>query len=284
MIGVSEAAPPRAVNQPELAVDELSQICEGLARQRPENMPALLNALALIAPLLNAIPNVVFFIKDREARYLLANLTLARRCGFKTVSSLLGKTSADVFPSTLGQGYTEQDLRVLREGVTLRDQLEMHLYNGRERGWCLTQKLALRDVRGQVIGMAGISHDLQEAHARHPAWQRLAIVDDHIRRHYHRPIAMEELTALSGMSIAQIERYCKRIFHHTPADDPQSASGKSHRTAGRRYADYRYRLAVRLYRSQRLQPPVQSDDRLDAARFSPDAAGITAGSHFCRLC
>ncbi len=49
MIGVSDAA-PRAVNQPELAVDELSQICEGLARQRPENMPALLNALALIAP------------------------------------------------------------------------------------------------------------------------------------------------------------------------------------------------------------------------------------------
>ncbi len=36
MIGVSDAAPPRAVNQPELAVDELSQICEGLARQRPE--------------------------------------------------------------------------------------------------------------------------------------------------------------------------------------------------------------------------------------------------------
>ena len=185
MIGVSDAAPPRAVNQPELAVDELSQICEGLARQRPENMPALLNALALIAPLLNAIPNVVFFIKDRQARYLLANLTLARRCGFKSVSSLLGKTSADVFPSALGQGYTEQDLRVLREGVTLRDQLEMHLYNGRERGWCLTQKLALRDISGQMIGMAGISHDLQEAHARHPAWQRLAI-------------------------------YCKRIFHLTP--------------------------------------------------------------------
>jgi AraC-like DNA-binding protein len=197
-------------------VDELSQICEGLARQRPENMPSLLNALALIAPLLNAIPHVVFFIKDAQARYLLANLTLARRCGFKSVSSLLGKTSADVFPSALGQGYTEQDLRVLREGVTLRDQLEMHLYNGRERGWCLTQKLALRDVHGQVIGMAGISHDLQEAHARHPAWQRLAIVDDHIRRHYHRPITMEELTGLSGMSVAQIERYCKRIFHLTP--------------------------------------------------------------------
>lgn len=80
---------------------------------------------------------------------------------------------------------TEQDMRVLREGVTLRDQLEMHLYNGRERGWCLTQKLALRDAQGQVIGMAGISRDLQEAQARHPAWQRLAIVDDH----NHQPLS-----------------------------------------------------------------------------------------------
>lgn len=76
---------------------------------------------------------------------------------------MLGKTSADVFPAQLGSGYTEQDLRVLRHGVLIRDQLEMHLYNGRETGWCLTQKLALYDAQGKIIGMAGISHDLQEA-------------------------------------------------------------------------------------------------------------------------
>jgi hypothetical protein len=98
MFCVTDAASPHApVKEPELAVDELSQICEGLARQRPD-MPSLLNALALIAPLLNAIPHVVFYQRCAR-RYLLANLTLARRCGFKSVSSLLGKTSADVFPS-----------------------------------------------------------------------------------------------------------------------------------------------------------------------------------------
>ena len=152
----------------------------------------------------------------RRARYLLANLTLAGRCGFKTVTPLLGKTSADVFPAQLGSGYTEQDLRVLRHGVLIRDQLEMHLYNGRETGWCLTQKLALYDAQGKIIGMAGISHDLQEAGAHHPAYQRLAAIDVHIRRHYARPIALEELTVLTGLSVAQIERYCKRIFHLTP--------------------------------------------------------------------
>ncbi|HIE4797542.1 TPA: helix-turn-helix domain-containing protein [Serratia marcescens] len=213
-------SPPALVELPDqedvFAVEHLSRLCDGLAQQRPNNLRDLLNTLALIAPLLNAIPNVVFFIKDAQARYLLANLTLARRCGFKTVAPLLGKTSADVFPAQLGSGYTEQDLRVLRHGVLIQDQLEMHLYNGRETGWCLTQKLALYDVQGKIIGMAGISHDLQEAKANHPAYQRLAAIDVYIRRHYARPIALEELTALTGLSVAQIERYCKRIFHLTP--------------------------------------------------------------------
>ncbi len=171
------------------AVEHLTQFCDGLVQQRPHSLHSVLNSLALIAPLLNAIPNVVFFIKDAQARYLLANLTLAKRCGFKTVTPLLGKTSADVFPTQLGSGYTEQDLRVLHQGVQIQDQL---------------------------IGMAGISHDLQEAKANHPAYQRLAALDVYIRQHYGRPIAMEELRALTGLSVAQIERYCKRIFHLTP--------------------------------------------------------------------
>ncbi|MDU7469599.1 MAG: PAS domain-containing protein, partial [Serratia marcescens] len=136
MRSTSDYQPPVSLSPPSLAglpeqedvfaVEHLSRLCDGLAQQRPNNLRDLLNTLALIAPLLNAIPNVVFFIKDAQARYLLANLTLARRCGFKTVTPLLGKTSADVFPAQLGSGYTEQDLRVLRHGVLIQDQLEMH--------------------------------------------------------------------------------------------------------------------------------------------------------------
>ena len=75
-------------------------------------------------------PTWSFFIKDREARYLLANLTLARRCGFKTVSSLLGKPPPTSFLPRWGRGIYRTGSSGITGGVTLRDQLEMHLYNG----------------------------------------------------------------------------------------------------------------------------------------------------------
>jgi AraC-like DNA-binding protein len=211
----STILPTRAGHSIGFDSQQMTAWCEGLANERPESIETLLNSVALIAPLLNAIPNVVFFIKDLQARYLFANLTLATRCGFKSVVPLLGKTSADVFPAHLGPLYTEQDHGVLN-GATIEDKLELHLYSGREPGWCLTYKLPLKGRAGDIIGMAGISYDLQAAQDNHPAYRRLAAVDEYIRRHYTRPIALAELTAIAELSVAQLERYCKRIFHLTP--------------------------------------------------------------------
>ncbi|MGH8435956.1 MAG: helix-turn-helix domain-containing protein [Pseudomonas sp.] len=182
----------------------------------PRDLPELLGNLQLIAPLLDAMPGVVFFIKDTAARYVLANQTLAQRCGMKDKCELLERTAEEVFPSSLGQLYTKQDRRVLSDGGQLSDQLELHLYPGRQPGWCLTHKLALRDLHGAIIGMAGISYDLLAPQSSHPAYEKLAAVDAHIREHYAQPISLKDLTAIAGLSVAQLERHCKRIFQLTP--------------------------------------------------------------------
>ncbi|HBO9778055.1 TPA: AraC family transcriptional regulator, partial [Pseudomonas aeruginosa] len=57
------------------------------------------------------MPGVVFFVKDERARYVLVNRTLARRCG-RAVRPCPSRRSADeVFPSSLGPLYAEQDRR-----------------------------------------------------------------------------------------------------------------------------------------------------------------------------
>jgi len=114
----------------------------------PADLPSLLASLSAVAPLLDAMPGVVFFVKDAQARYVLVNQTLATRCGYRDKSELLGRTAEEVFPSRFGPLYTAQDKEVLEAGSLLADQLELHLYPGRQPGWCLTHKLALRDAGG----------------------------------------------------------------------------------------------------------------------------------------
>ncbi|MBF6030857.1 AraC family transcriptional regulator [Pseudomonas sp. P115] len=193
-----------------------ASLCSGEEANRPQNIEQLLASVVQVLPMLDVIPNAAIFLKDTQARYLLANRTLVQRCGLKDLRPLLGKTSAEVFPAQLGPGYTEQDRRVLEDGFVLEDQLELHLYGTREPGWCLTHKWPLHDCNGVIIGLAGISVDLQTASETHPAYQRLAAVDAHIRTHFNRRVTLSELTRIAGISVAQLERYCKRVFHLTP--------------------------------------------------------------------
>lgn len=180
------------------------------------DLPTLISTLMQIEPLLDAMPEVVFFIKDTQTRYALVNQTLAQRLGFKRKDKLVGMTAEQVFPASFGPSYTAQDRRVLDEGSQLDDQLELHLYYGNQPVWCLTHKLALRNRSGDIIGLAGISRDVQLPQSGHPAYPKLAAVDAYIREHFARPISLAELTELAGLSVAQLERHCKRIFQLTP--------------------------------------------------------------------
>lgn len=199
-----------------MTTNAFTSLCQGTDSPRAQTLQDLLSSIAPLLPMLDVIPNATIFIKDRHARYVMANRTLVQRCGLKDLKPLLGKTSAEVFPAQLGPGYTEQDRRVLEQGWGLQDQLELHLYGSREPGWCLTHKQPLFNREGTIIGLTGISVDLQSAADKHPAYQRLAAVDQHIRTHFHRRITMAELTRIAGISVAQLERYCKRVFHLTP--------------------------------------------------------------------
>lgn len=183
----------------------------------PSSLRDMLSHFALLAPVFDAMPDIVFFVKDRDARYAMVNRTLARRCGHKDdKTALIGKTAEDVFPRRFGRIYTAQDQAIIAQGVQLIDQLELHLYPGREPGWCMTCKQPLHDAQGNIVGLAGISRDLQAAEGTHPAYSRLAAVVQHIQENYVQPLNMRDLAKMANMSIAQLERYFHKVFHLTP--------------------------------------------------------------------
>jgi AraC-like DNA-binding protein len=166
--------------------------------------------------LFDALPDVVFFVKDAQCRYVAVNQTLARRCGVKAKADLIGRTTADVFRAPFGQSWLAQDQAVLAGGADIRDRLELHLYPDRDAGWCLTRKLALHAADGNVVGLCGISRDLAMVDKKNPAYRKLAAAVALIEQEFARTLPMAELAATAGMSVAMLERYFLRIFALTP--------------------------------------------------------------------
>ena len=166
--------------------------------------------------LFDALPDVVFFVKDVQGRYVVVNQTLVQRCGQRHKAALLGRTSAEVFARPFGQTYLAQDMAVLAGGASIEDQLELHLYPNRDPGWCLTRKTALRDAAGHIVGLTGVSRDLAMADKKNPAYRKVAAAVALIHEEYGRQLPLAELARTANMSVAQIERYFLRIFHLTP--------------------------------------------------------------------
>lgn len=184
--------------------------------QRTTTLADLLMHLHSIEGLLDALSSAVFFIKNAEARYVFVNQTLVTRCGLNDKSALMGKMAEEVFPHGLGQIYTAQDLQVIRRTKRLSAQLELHLYAKNQSGWCLTYKEPLYDQQGTVIGIAGVSNDLNVPEHSHPAFYKMVQVEQYIKQNYSTTISLAHLTAIAGVSVSQLERYCKKIYHLTP--------------------------------------------------------------------
>jgi AraC-like DNA-binding protein len=180
-------------------------------RIEPE-LRALLAASSFAETLFDRIPDVVFFIKDREGRYVRVNQTLVTRCGTHDKNDLLGQTAQQVFPSPLGNRFLEQDRRVLASGVPIVQNLELHLYPTRLEGWCLTDKLPLRGGDGRVSGLAGISRDLQSPGLEAGHLAEVAAALDHIRANYGSELRVEKLSEICGLSVYQLNRRLRAIF------------------------------------------------------------------------
>ena len=186
--------------------------------------------LGLLERLFDALPDVVFFAKDTAGRYTHGNQTLLDRLRLTKRAQLIGRRTDELFPGGLGDRYREQDERVLRDGVEIVGQLELHLYPNRAPGWCLTHKLAWREPppggagrsahRDAIVGLVGLSRDLANpglSHATPPAtYARVARVVERLQRDYAEPLQIGALAREAGLSIAQLERHVTQLYRVTP--------------------------------------------------------------------
>lgn len=165
--------------------------------------------------LFDGVPDIVFFVKDAQGRYMAVNDTLATRCGLANKEKALGLTAEELFPPPLGHAFALQDREILRGGGPIRDRLELHLYPGGRSGWCLTFKEPVIGKNGRVAGICGISRDLHSPGEQGENFAAMSAAIEHIHRHYDEPLRLPGLAEMAGLSIYQFDQRIRALFHLT---------------------------------------------------------------------
>lgn len=166
--------------------------------------------------LFDELPDAVFFIKDTTGRYVRVNQTLADRCTGGDKAKLIGKRPAEVFPAALAASYARQDEQVLKTGKPVRHQLELHIYPRSKSGWCLTTKHPLLDSKGRIIGVTGISRDLNAPSGKASGFAELASALKMMQTRYAESLRIEDIATKAGLSVYQFEQRMQRLFQMSP--------------------------------------------------------------------
>ena len=111
--------------------------------------------------MIDQVPDYLY-IKDSEARFVIANKAVAADLGHGNPNDLIGKNDLDVHPPELARRYYEDDLSVLHEGKQLIDHEEYVVRPDGSQIWLSTTKRPLRSPDGAIIGLVCMARDITE--------------------------------------------------------------------------------------------------------------------------
>lgn len=109
--------------------------------------------------LMDNIPDAIFF-KDREHRFLRLNREHAARLGVARPEDVVGRPTGDFFPAEEAHEREQEDEEIARSGVPLADKVRRIATRDGAFRWRSTTKAPVKDDKGQVIGLVGISRDI----------------------------------------------------------------------------------------------------------------------------
>ncbi|PHN03173.1 PAS domain-containing sensor histidine kinase [Flavilitoribacter nigricans] len=113
----------------------------------------------LVDALMESIPDSIYF-KDLAARLIRVNQKLVRDIGATSDQELLGKNDIDLFGESFGQKTMAIDREIMRTGKPRIGLIERRELDDGNTNWTLTTKVPLFNPAGEIIGLAGISREI----------------------------------------------------------------------------------------------------------------------------
>jgi AraC-like DNA-binding protein len=171
----------------------------------------------MLDSLFEAVPEVYYFYKDSESRFMGGSQSFANLFGESSMESMIGKTDYDFCADFLADAFHADDRKVMGSGKPQTGEIELVPSEDGSLDWLQTTKIPLYGVAGEVVGLAGVARmipDTDAVYADHPEMHEIV---QFVRAHYREKISVVDMAEKGGISISSQERLFRKTFGSTPS-------------------------------------------------------------------
>jgi diguanylate cyclase (GGDEF)-like protein/PAS domain S-box-containing protein len=117
------------------------------------------------------------FIKDRQCRIWRVSRKMGDSLGITDLNEIYGKTDIELFGEEFGKKTMQDDTEVMETGTAKTGIIDKHLQPNGEYNWTLSTKLPLKNEKGEIVGLLGITREINDLKTEEYEYQWLATHD-----------------------------------------------------------------------------------------------------------
>jgi len=180
----------------------------------------LLDDRYLLDTFLENTPDHVYF-KDEQSRFIRVSCAMAAWFGLDDPADAIGRTDFDFFSELHAREAFADEQRLMRTGTSLVGIEERETWPDGRETWVSTTKVPLRDRRGRIVGIFGLSRDITE---KKLAERRLAEQAEQLAEQARVLASLALVDELTGLYNRRgLTAYGEQLLHRSRRDGSPAA-------------------------------------------------------------
>lgn len=177
-----------------------------------------LNGQPWLLDIFDALPDILFYVKDADCRWVTCNEASLRFLNFASRADVHGAVEYDFFPEKIADAIRADDEDVIRNNRPIINRTELIVDDGGHLVWVSTNKIPLRNGNGEVAGLMGTTRLLRQLDDLPDTYRPFHHVMEYIQENIAGPIEIAKLAEISRLSGSQFRKRFRQLFRISPQE------------------------------------------------------------------
>jgi len=171
-----------------------------------------------LATIFDHLPGFIYFVKDRDLRYVAYNQRLCEIFAAQSREEILGKKDDDYIPQHIMEDIRKDDLEILRTGISIINRVELVPRGNGFVDWSTTTKKPLFNQSQQICGIIGITRPFDQGTTSLSKNEELGPALQLLHHSFRENIPITMLAHTANLSLSSFLRKFKSCFNMTPKE------------------------------------------------------------------